>query len=91
MSDDARLERIENEIKEIGRAIVSLARVEERLITLFKRMETFDTEQRAHASRLTEVERSSGTNGHMLRFGERVFWIVITAGIAFAFNKSKGG
>ena len=33
MSDDHRLERIENKLDEVGKAIVALARMEERMIT----------------------------------------------------------
>ena len=56
MSDDHRLERIENKLDEVGKAIVALARMEERMITLFKRMDTLDNEQSAQARRLSLVE-----------------------------------
>lgn len=45
MSDEARLERIEKKLDEVGQAIVALARMEERMITLFKRMDKLDQEQ----------------------------------------------
>jgi len=85
-----RLARIENELKEINKAIVALARVEERLITVFKRMETFDEEQRRIAGRLTEVEQSAGNNGQSLRFAERVFWIILAAGVTYVFKQNGG-
>ena len=91
MSEDARLERIEKKLDEVGQAIVALARMEERMITLFKRMDKLDHDQSDHFRRLQLVEGRVGTNGQMLRFAERVFWIVVTAGVAFAFNKTKGG
>ena len=91
MADDARLERIERKLDEVGQAVVALARVEERLVTLFKRMDSIDTEQRAQGVRLTEVEQNSGNNGQMLRFVERIFWIILAASVTFAFNKAKGG
>jgi len=84
-----RLARIENELKEINKAIVALARVEERLITVFKRMETFDEEQRRIASRLADVEQSAGNNGQSLRFAERIFWISVSSGVAYVF--AQGG
>lgn len=90
MSDDHRLERIENKLDEVGKAIVALARMEERMITLFKRMDALDAEQTAHGRRLTLVESRVGSNGQALRFAERVFWIVVTGAIAFAFNYTKG-
>jgi hypothetical protein len=87
MSDDARLERIEKKLDEVGQAIVALARMEERMITLFKRMDTLDLEQTQHGRRLTLIEGKVGNNGQMLRFAERVFWIVVTAGVAYIFTR----
>lgn len=91
MSDDARLERIEKKLDEVGRAIVALARMEERMITLFKRMDSYDENQREMGKRVGHLEKAINTNGQALRFAERVFWIVVTAGVAFAFNRMKGG
>ena len=90
MSDDHRLERIENKLDEVGKAIVALARMEERMITLFKRMDALDADQSSQSRRLTLVESRVGSNGQALRFAERVFWIVVTGAIAFAFNYLKG-
>jgi hypothetical protein len=90
MSDDARLERIEKKLDQMSEAIIAMARMEERMITLFKRMDTLDQEQSHHGRRITLVENKVGSNGQALRFAERVFWIVVTAAVAFAFNYSKG-
>ena len=90
MSDDARLERIEKKLDEVGQAIVALARMEERMITLFKRMDKLDLEQSQHGRRLQIIEVKVGSNGQMLRFAERVFWIVVSAAIAYAFTTMRG-
>ena len=55
MSDDARLERIEKKLDQVGDAIVALARMEERMITLFKRMDALDADQSSQSRRLTLV------------------------------------
>lgn len=89
MSDDARLERIEKKLDQVGDAIVALARMEERMITLFKRMDTLDTEQNNQNRRLTAIEGRVGNNGQMLRFAERLFWIIVTGSVAYAFAWSK--
>lgn len=86
MQDDNRLERIERKLDEVGQAIVALARMEERMITLFKRMDGLDQEQAKQGRRLTVVEGKVGSNGQALRFAERIFWIVITAAAAYAFQ-----
>lgn len=82
-------ERIENKLDEVGKAIVALARMEERMITLFKRMDTLDQDQADHGRRITVIEGKVGNNGHMLRFAERIFWITVTAGVAYLF-RAKG-
>jgi len=37
-----RLNRIEEKLDKVGEAIISLARMEERMITLFRRMDNYD-------------------------------------------------
>ena len=85
MSDDHRLERIENKLDEVGKAIVMLARMEERMVTLFNRMDNLDAEQTKQNDRLRIVEDHAGNNGQMLRFAERLFWIVATAAVGYLF------
>ena len=63
-----------------------LSDMEERMITLFKRMDTLDSKQGADSRRLTLVESKVGTNGQYLRFAERIFWIVVAASITYALN-----
>tara|TARA_R110001632_G_scaffold30_6_gene147 strand:- start:1375 stop:1653 length:279 start_codon:yes stop_codon:yes gene_type:complete len=91
MSDDHRLERIENKLDSMSEAIVALARMEERMITLFKRMDTLDGEQSAQARRLSLVENRVGSNGQSLRFAERLFWIIATAAVGLIFFKMRSG
>ena len=88
MIDDARLERIEAKLDTVGEALVALARLDERMITLFKRMQTLDDQQSNQSNRLVKLEGNVGSNGASLRFAERVFWIVLAAVVTFAF---KGG
>lgn len=85
MSDESRLERIENKLDEVGQAIIALARMEERMISLFKRMDTLDQEQSEHSRRIQLIESRVGNNGQALRFAERLFWIVATAGVGYVF------
>lgn len=89
MSEDARLERIEKKLDQMGEAIIALARMEERMITLFKRMDSLDQEQTQQGRRLQLMEGKVGNNGQTLRFAERVFWIVVAAGVTY-YIKSNG-
>tara|TARA_R110000787_G_scaffold254267_2_gene359582 strand:+ start:3435 stop:3707 length:273 start_codon:yes stop_codon:yes gene_type:complete len=86
MADDARLARIEAKLDQMGEAIVSLARVEERMVTLFNRLDGIDKDRAAQGKRLQVVEEKTGNNGQSLRFAERIFWIVVAASITYALN-----
>ena len=88
VEDHGRLERIEAKLDSVGEALVALARLDERMITLFKRMQTLDDQQSDQSNRLVKLEGNVGSNGASLRFAERVFWIVLAAVVTFAF---KGG
>lgn len=93
MSDDDRLERIERKLDTMAEAIVTLARMEERMVTLFRRMDSYDEAQTTLAERVNKLERHVGTNGQTLRFAERVFWIIAAGAVswAFAVNGIPGG
>ena len=86
MPDDARLARIEAKLDQMSEAIVALARVEERMITLFNRLDAIDKDRENQGKRLVAVEEKTGNNGQSLRFAERVFWIVVAAGVTYAFK-----
>ena len=60
------------------------------MIALFKRMDTLDQAQAQHGRRITLVENKVGSNGQSLRFAERVFWIVVSGGIAYIFTTMQG-
>lgn len=90
MAAEERLDRIEKKLDTMAEAIVSLARMEERMVTLLKRMDNYDTTQNQLSERLRKIETNVGSNGQMLRFAERVFWIVVSAGVAYLFT-SRGG
>lgn len=86
---DARLERIEKKLDEMGEAIVALARMEERMVSLFKRMDSYDKSQARNIERLEKLEKVQGVNGQTLRFAERVFWIIISAAVGYLFFKMR--
>jgi len=91
MSDDSRLERIEIKLDQLTEAMVSLARLDEKTLTLFKRMDTLDAQQTHQSNRLVKLEGRVGSNGASLRFAERLFWIVATAGVGLIFYKMRSG
>ncbi len=83
------LERLEAKVDRMGDAIVSLARMEERMVTLFNRMDRYDQEQRDVIRRVAELERVTIGRGHFFRWMDRGGIAVLSAAIAFAFGKFK--
>lgn len=83
--DTHRLSRIEDKLDKLAEAVVSLARMEERMVTLFNRMGKYEERQDGLEARIDEVEDANIKNGATLRFAERVFWVVTTAAISTGF------
>lgn len=75
--DDSRLERIEQKLDKLSDAVVSLARMEERMINLFKRMDKYEAEQAYLMSRVIEVEKVSIGRGAIFRVVDKATWIVV--------------
>jgi hypothetical protein len=70
-----RLNRIEEKLDKVGEAIISLARMEERMITLFRRMDSYDERQNTIEGRVNKIEVTSASSAWV----ERVVWIVVAA------------
>ena len=72
---DLRLNRIEEKLDKVGEAIISMARMEEKMITLFNRMDTYDKKQSEVEKRLGGVEIGQASNAWI----ERIVWLAIGA------------
>ena len=83
MADEQRLERMENKIDELTKVVTSMARIEERMITLFKRMETYEFRHDNLDSRIGDVEKTVTKTGVVDTVLEKGFWVVVGGGIAF--------
>jgi len=80
MSED-RLSRIENKLDDLQKAVVSLARVEERLVTVFNRQTNIE-QKVEHMD-----EQISLLSDKISRaFVERIFWVVFAAAVAVITN-----
>ena len=85
MEEEPRLSRIETKLDKLAEAVVSLARMEERMISLFNRMDKYEEQSDKLDNRVTEVEKETRGSKYKLAFAERVFWIVMTAAIGAVF------
>lgn len=74
-----RIIRIEEKLDKVSEAIVSLARMEERMITLFKRMDTYDERHLKLEERLSKVEMSNASTAWI----ERFVWLMLGGLVTF--------
>ena len=84
-----RLNRIEEKLDRVGEAIISLARMEERMITLFKRMDTYDNQQIILGDRVSKVEVSQATSKGSSTWVDKVVMVIIAGAISFAVFAGK--
>ena len=62
MADD-RLQRMEDKIDRMSQAIIAMARMEERMITEFKRLDAFDETAKKIDARMDEAEKQAISRG----------------------------
>lgn len=92
MSDEQqRLSRIEAKLDKLAETVVQLARVEERLVTVFNRVDLADVEIRALEAKVDELEEVSQGRSHFYSIIERLTWITATAFIGALFYMWKIG
>jgi hypothetical protein len=84
-----RLNRIEEKLDRVSEAIVSLARMEERMITLFKRMDTYDTKQDILEGRVAKIEVNHATQSGSATWTDKVVWVIIAGALAAFFTLGK--
>ncbi len=82
---ERRLERVEIKIDRLSEALVSMARIEERVTTVLKQTDRFMDRLDKMEERLEIVELQSNLNKKSVTSTERVIWILLTAGISTAF------
>jgi|TARA_R110000782_G_scaffold78609_1_gene156714 hypothetical protein len=85
MEDGHRLSRIEGKLDKLADAVVALARMEERMVTLFNRMNKYEEKQDELEDKVGEISLRVSTDGQTLRFAERVFWIAASAAVSYLF------
>ena len=77
--NDHRLSRMEDKLDKLSEAVVSMARMEERIITVFNRMDTMDEYFKKMDERMDRIEIINAERGKTIAFAERLFWILVTA------------
>lgn len=90
MAEDPRLERVEKHIDKLGdkideltKVVTAMARIEERMVTLFKRMGSFEDQHVVLDVRVGDLEKTITKTGVVDQVLEKGFWVVLGGGIAF--------
>lgn len=92
MSDEQqRLSRIEAKLDKLAETVVALARVEERLVTVFNRVDRADREINTIVAKVDELEEITQSRGHFFSIFERAVWITLTAAVGALFYIFKTG
>ena len=81
---------MEDKLDKLSEAVVEMARMEERLLTIFKRLEHMDAAFNKYDDRVYEIEKQALIRGQKIAFAERLFWMVVTGivGLVFIFLRS---
>ena len=72
---DERLSRMETKIDKLSEAVVAMARMEERMITVFKRLDMSDVAQKKYDDRINQIKRKALIEGQEIAFAERMLWM----------------
>lgn len=77
MSDEHRLSRIEQKLDKLTEAVSQIARVEEQLLSLFKRMDRHEKRLDDQEEDLQQLNNTVLTNTQSVKAGERLVWLVL--------------
>lgn len=96
MADEQRFDRMEKQLDKLGdkiddltKVVTTMARIEERMVTLFKRMEHYDDQQADLDARLTAIETTTTKRGVVYHAVEKGFWLIVGAGLAVIVKLSE--
>lgn len=80
--EESRLKRIEDKLDKLSDGLTELIRLDERMVTLFKRMDHYDRRAETLADRVAALETLNHRRGPLFMWGERIGIALIGAGVA---------
>ena len=86
MSEE-RLARIENKVDKLAEAMVTMARIEERMVTIFNRMDRYDEAQDRIDAKLSALDKNSTSRNVVESILDRGFWIMVAGAVMWYFRK----
>lgn len=85
MSDNTRFDRLEQKIDKLTDAVTKIVRVEEQLISNNKRVDRLEIRVDKNETDIDNVALLVRENKGVVKFGEKLFWIIATGLISSAF------
>lgn len=89
MQEESRLGRIEEKLDKLADAVVSLARMEERMLTIFKRIEQYENRQEQLEIRVNSLEIDDAGKNSIYRILDKSVWLIVGVAVAFFFDILK--
>ena len=83
--EDERLSRMKTKIDKLYEAVVAMARMEERMIKVFRRLDMSDDARKKYDDRINEIERKAIIRGQKIAFAESIFWMILTGAVGLCF------
>ena len=83
MIPDSRLERIEEKLDKLSDTVADLARIEERMLSVFKRLDRHEKRLDDQEDDLRTLSNDVILNSKSVKGAERLMWIAISAGASF--------
>ena len=84
MAED-RFTRMKDEFDKLSEAVYAIARMEERMLSVFKRLENIDASVKKMDDRIDEMEKQAIAGGQKISFAERLFWMSCTGAVGLTF------
>lgn len=81
--DERRIERMENTLDKVCEAVSQIAVVDERLLTLFNRLERFEKRLDEQEDKVIEISEDVILNSKLVKTSERFFWVGVSALASF--------
>ena len=76
---------MEDKLDKLSEAVYAIARMEERMLTVFKRLENIDASVKKMDDRIDEMEKQAIARGQKIAFAQRLFWMICTGTVGLAF------
>lgn len=81
--DERRIERMENTLDKVCEAVSQIAVVDERLLSLFNRLERFEKRLDEQEDKIIELSEDVILNSKLVKTSERFFWVGVSALASF--------